>query len=446
MAIEYPFNKEVETELLAIMLNHPRTIPYVTKKVPQSMFYLETHKNAYKSMIYCYNMSNEKMDPIMVIEQYKKMFENRNDADVIISEIMHGGISDDRIDWYITRVQEYASRRKLIKMSQYTQKHANDLTFDVLDLISKLQTGVDLIRGAQSTETNLSDDIAMLEQNIGNKNATVPFGIPILDTKAAGFMRNDITTIGGRTSHGKTTWAIDTIKRQLDLGYTVDIITNEMTKQLYLQKLACNIANIEYQRIIKFGDITEEETVKFKEATAYMREHYVGNLRVYEFISSIGQITSLIQANKPDIFWLDWLQRIPLVPGVHDAREWIKITYGEIARVVPKSNTAAVIISQLSTRKAQARANKRPELFDFDDSSFIEKASCDCHLIYWYYNDTMDKEFMTIVEMIAAKNRFGQPAMALLSHDPRTGRYNDTSLIPVEKRKAYLQETGIGYE
>ena len=446
MQPQIPFNKDVEKELLAIMLNHPRTIPHVTKKIPQSMFYLDVYRNAYRAMIYCHSMSGEKLDPIMVIEQYKRMFEDRSDAEIVVSEVMHGGISDERVDWYINKVQEYASRRKLIKMSQHTQKYANDLTFDVIDLTAKLQSGIDLIQGVQSTEVNLSDDIDMLEQNIGNKNATVPFGIPVLDNKAAGFMRNDITTVGGRTSHGKTTWAVDTMKRQLDLGYSITTITNEVTKQLYLQKLALNIANVEYQRVIKFGDITEEELAKFKKATKYMRENYIGKLKMYEFVANIGQITSLIQANKSDIFWLDWLQRIPLVPGVHDSKEWIKIVYGEIARVVPKSNTAAVIISQLSTRKAQSRGNKRPELYDFDDSSFIEKASCDCYLLYWYYNDTMDKEFMTVAEMIVAKNRFGQPAVALLSHDPRVGRYNDTSLIPVEKRKAYLQETGMQYE
>ena len=128
---------------------------------------------------------------------------------------------------------------------------------------------------------------------------------------------------------------------------------------------------------------------------------------------------------------------------MQDGKEWIKIVYSELGKISAKTNTASVVVSQLSTRKAQARGNKRPELFDFDDSSFIEKASCDCHLLYWNYNDTRINEHMGIVELINAKNRFGEPSLSLLAHDPKSGRYKDAELIPRDKISRYAQETGL---
>ena len=50
---------------------------------------------------------------------------------------------------------------------------------------------------------------------------------------------------------------------------------------------------------------------------------------------------------------------------------------------------------------------------------------------------------MTIAELIYAKNRFGPPGVALLSHDPRIGKYADTKLIPREKYLNYIKETGL---
>jgi replicative DNA helicase len=440
---QMPANLDIERELLSIMLNHPVVVPHVRKKVHATMLYITENQRLFKCMLYLYSNVAEKFDPMMVIETMDKLY--GEDGSVAVAEILRGGMNEDRIDWFIDRILEYASRRKLIRMSQTTQKNANDMSKDLREIIQSIDSGVNLIRNAVKEEVDLKEDIEEMSLHIGNKDATIPFGVNVLDRKISGFMRNDITTIGGRTSHGKTTFAIDTMKRQLDTGFTVLVLTNEITKRLYLQKMACNIANIEYQKVIKYGDISDEEKEQFDKAKEHMLNNYVGKLHMYEFIDNIYAVTALINSYKPDVFWFDWLQRIPMVPGVTDGKEWIKIVYAELAKCLPKTNTAAVIVSQLSTRKAQARGNKRPELYDFDESSFIEKASCDCHLLYWYYNDTLIKDYMSIAELINAKNRFGEPSYSFLSHDARTGKYFDTSMIDRSKLNDYLKETGLSH-
>lgn len=444
-AIPYPFSREVEQELLSLMLNHPKLIPYIARKVNFKMFYITNHQNLFRAITYGFNTVGDRIDAIKLTEIYMEKFGKEN-ANTIVSEIINGGYDSGNVDWYAGKVAEYNARRRLVKSSQVMQQFANDMTHDINELSQLLTNEMEIITAVTTQEDNLEDDINAMAENIGNQNKSVPFGLQIMDKKFAGYMRNDITSIGGRTGHGKTTYTIDTARRQLDLGYSVSLVTQEVTKTLYLQKLACNIAQIVYEKVIKFGDISEEEMEKFLKAKEYMIKKYVGKLKLYQFIDNIHEITSIILNDKPDIFYLDWLTRIPLVPGVHDAREWIRHSYGQLAKTVPKTNTAAVIINQLSTRKAQSRGNKRPELFDFDESSFVEKASCDCHLVYWYYNDTLDRDWMQCFEVIAAKNRFGPPSVAILSHDPRIGKYYDSSTMPREKRNAYMKETGLGLQ
>ena len=269
--IPYPFNKEIEIELLAIMLNHQRMVPYINKKVTHKMFYLQDHQRLFRALNYCYNTIGIKLDPLVLSEQYKKMYTDGNDISIaVVSEIIQGGLDDSRTDWLVEKIHEYASRRKLIKMSQYTQKYANDLSFDLIELMVGLQSGIDLINVTVKSESNLSDDLDAMVDSLGKTNAVVPFGKEVLDRKAGGLLRSDITTLGGRTGHGKTTFLIDTVISQLNLGYKIDVVTNEVKKQLYLQKMVCNIAKVEYNRVIKFGDITDEEMVRLKDAYKYM--------------------------------------------------------------------------------------------------------------------------------------------------------------------------------
>ena len=440
---EPPYNYDIEIELLSIMVNSPEYIPYVKKKIHKSMFYKSDNRNVYTMILYLQN-KNVEINSIVLAEALIENFTDyREVALAIVGEIMNKGFSYQNLDIYINKIIEYSNRRKLIKTGIYLQENSNNLTVELNEILTKVTSAVDIVKNFTKEENDLADDIEDMSLHIGNKDATIPFGIPVLDRKISGVMRNDITTIGGRTGHGKTTFAIDTIRRQLDLGYRLLVLTNEVTKRLYLQKLACNIAGIEYQRVIKFGEVTEVDLEKFKEAKKYMIDNYVGKLNIYEFISNIHTVTSLIQQHKPDAFWFDWLQRLSMVPGDEDPKSWIKTAYGEIAKASANNNTASVIISQLSTRKSQARSSKRPELFDFDDSSFIEKASCDCHLIYWHYNDTLNKDWINIFELINAKNRFGEPTYSFLSHDPKPGIYRDSSFIPRERLIQYLKETGL---
>ncbi len=422
------------------MLNFPRTIPLIKKKLTTKSFYAGRNQRMYRALLHANSLHGEEMDSVGLSQSFSSLHPRFKDEGIVyISDILIKSVFESRVEWYIEKALDYQARRRLLKLSQYTRQYVDDISRDTNEIIQKLQSGIDIIRTSVKYEKDLKEDIEEMSSNVGNSDAVIEFGTPILDRKIAGFMRNDITTIGGRTSHGKTTFAIDTIKKQLDLGYKVSLITNEVTKRLYLQKLTCNIANIEYRKIIKYGNVTDEEMSKFNTAKDYMLKNYVGKLNIYEFVDTISAETSIISADKPDIFWLDWLQRIPLVPGIPDPLQWIKIVYGEIAKTTAKTNTASVVISQLSTRKSQQQSgiHRRPQLFDFDDSSFIEKASCDCHLIYWYYNDTLDRRFITIAELINAKNRFGEPGISLLAHNPLSGRYEDSSVIGPERKRDY---------
>ena len=448
MIIAAPYNQEIEVGVLSAVISYPEIVPIVAKRINSKTFYLEIHGMMFKSILKDYNTHAGKIDMLTVSHAFSELYpEKKNEGIVKISDIMAFNAIDvrDKIEWYLDRMLDYQARRRLLSTGVYIQKHANDLSTDTAELIQKLQSNVDVIKSRSRKESNLTDDIDDATDSLGKRGTVVEFNIPILDRKISGFMRNDITTIGGRTSHGKTTFTIDTAIRQLNLGYKVTLITNEVTKKLYIQKMLCNIADIEYQRVIKYGEITDESKEKLDQASQKMKKEYIGKLKLHEFIDNIYHVTSIIADESPDIFYLDWLQRINLVPGESDDRRIIKTVYGELAKCLPKTNTAGVIVSQLSTRKSQlfSGVHRRPQLFDFDDSSFIEKASCDCHLIYWYYNDTLDKRFMTIAELISAKIRFGEPSVTLLSHNPLSGRYRDSRFISPDRKKEYAEETGM---
>ena len=65
----------------------------------------------------------------------------------------------------------------------------------------------------------------------------IPFNLGHLDTFAGGMTRKEITVLGGRPGHGKTTLVINIIKGLIEQGYRVMLFNREMSNTEMLKKI-----------------------------------------------------------------------------------------------------------------------------------------------------------------------------------------------------------------
>ena len=70
-----------------------------------------------------------------------------------------------------------------------------------------------------------------------------------LDTFAGGMTRKEITVLGGRPGHGKTTLVINIVKGLIEQGYRVMLFNREMSNTEMLKKMVVMDSNA-----LKYGD------------------------------------------------------------------------------------------------------------------------------------------------------------------------------------------------
>ena len=78
----------------------------------------------------------------------------------------------------------------------------------------------------------------------------IPFNLASLDAFAGGMTRKEITVLGGRPGHGKTTLVINIIKGLIEQGYKVMLFNREMSNTEMLKKMTVMDSNA-----LKYGDI-----------------------------------------------------------------------------------------------------------------------------------------------------------------------------------------------
>ena len=68
-------------------------------------------------------------------------------------------------------------------------------------------------------------------------DATVKFGYGQLDAMTGGMTRGEISVIAGRPGHGKTTLAVNIVRRLIHQGYKVLVLNREMPNKEMMKKI-----------------------------------------------------------------------------------------------------------------------------------------------------------------------------------------------------------------
>mgnify|MGYP000852047373 CR=1 FL=1 len=97
---------------------------------------------------------------------------------------------------------------------------------------------VDTLRGLLPTR---NVDISSIAKETVDKiikgNSLISYNFKPLDEFAGGMTRGEVTVIGGRPGHGKTTFTVNLIPKLVEQGLKVLVVSREMTEKEMLKKL-----------------------------------------------------------------------------------------------------------------------------------------------------------------------------------------------------------------
>ena len=276
------------------------------------------------------------------------------------------------------------------KLDTTLQQHSR-LIDELKDLQPSKKTDIDVI---------LSNTLS----NLKNSSNIIPFGLQQLDYPAGGMTRKEVTVLGGRPGHGKTTLAINIVRSLIAQGYKVMLFNREMSNEEVMKKIIImESKDIEYSKIRK-NKLTDEEITEVELLSEKIDKKYK-NLIMYDNIRKLSEAMLEISRYKPDVILDDYIQLIQ-VDDIEERRFQIESIMYEYKWICKKENCSAILVSQLN-REIEKRIDPKPRLSDFAESGVIEQTAETAIMPFYGWNFDNESHDRYEIEIIVPKSRYG---------------------------------------
>ena len=252
----------------------------------------------------------------------------------------------------------------------------------------------------------------------GGKNL-IKFGIPTLDELSGGMTRGEITIIGGRPGHGKTTLIVNLLKNFIDQGLRVALFNREMTNVEMLKKLiALESGQLSY-KMIRQGVHDKDSYKELSKTMVMIEEKYnADKFMMFDDITDFSGSSAEVKKFKPDVILDDYIQLIQPSNPQEQRRLQLEKIVNDYKWLAKSTNASIVLASQLN-RGIEARGNGKPMLSDLAESGAIEQVAENVLFSYYDYkiNYAKSKTGPNCIEVIGSKVRYGTSGSAKLGFD-----------------------------
>ena len=408
---EQPQNSEAEKAILGSVLKggldvYEKIKPWITNS---DAFYSTVNKQLWQTMQSLYRDKAE-IDMITVSDRFKRLNPNYDDKDGIvyyITGLPEGVPTTANVEQYSKIIYEKYLRREIIKsaLNLHTAVYENQES----EIEEILGTHTRLLEEIKNIKPSRLNDIEMIvneaKELINSGDNIIKFGMPALDVAAGGMTRKEITVLGGRPGHGKTTLIINIIRSLVNQGHKVMMFNREMSNPEMIRKLIVMEGdNLSYTSVRK-GDLNGSADL-FESASESVTNKYKDKLLMFDDVRTLDQAMVEISRHKPDVIIDDYIQLISMSDDKERRHQIEEIVY-DYKWICKKENCSAILVSQLN-REIEKRYEPRPRLSDYSESGVIEQTA-ECALFVWYGYVFDDEEYSPYKsEIISAKVRYGK--------------------------------------
>jgi len=403
-----PKSYEAEESLLGSILLEGKSIyekvsPWI--RVNEA-FYNPDNKMIWNVMKTLYK-ENVAIDVVTVMEKSKTMYNGDNNLSAFyLTGLPESVPTTANVEEYARIVWEKYIQRETAKSANRLYNLSFDETENVQTILDEHSRLVEELKEIQPSRVKTIETIVdEAKVNIKEGGNLIPFGMDVLDYPAGGMTRKEITVLGGRPGHGKTTLMINVMKSLIEQGLNVMLFNREMSNTEMIKKL-CVIENdkLLYQDVRR-NDFDDETEVVMEMQMEQIKDKYK-NLKMYDHIRSLSDTMSEIAKHKPDVIIDDYIQLIQ-ADGVKEGRRFeIEKIMQEYKWICKSENCSAFLLSQLN-REMDKRINPEPKMSDYSESGVIEQTAETAMFVFYGYNFDSESYDRYESKIISAKARYG---------------------------------------
>lgn len=415
-----PYAKEAEDALLGSIINKPSiyhdVAPYVTQEV-----FSRNEARALWNKLGDMVRSNKDVDLVTLCSSITS-----EDKEVGLTNYYATGLSEvgSGEEWAIIYAKEIYEKyllRLIISKSSQMQEIALSNSKDTYGVLGEAHSLLSELMNIQpGKKFDITDALMETLDSIdsGGKNL-IKFGINGIDELSGGMTRGEISIIGGRPGHGKTTLVVNLLKNFIDQGLKVALFNREMTNVEMIKKIiALESGNLSY-KMIRQGI---HDKASYKELVKVMgtieKKYNSEKFIMFDNIRDFSGASSEIKKFKPDVVIDDYIQLIQPSNPQDQRRLQLERIVNDYKWLAKSSNACVILVSQLN-RGLESRGTGRPMLSDLAESGAIEQVAENVLFSYYDYkiNYAKSKTGPNCIEIISSKVRYGTSGNAKLGYD-----------------------------
>ena len=409
-----PHNQEVERGTIGAMLLEKSAVSEVMDILKPGMFYNEFLNQVYDAIITV--EAHSEVDIITVSEELRKK-SIKFDINELVS------LSDEitsaaHVQIHARIVYQDYLRRKFIMNCAKSITESNDMSLDVVDLISNHVFEIENLSNVSDTIQTVSINKIALEAFNEYKEREersrqgismgVHTGLGKLDNVLHGFQPGAVYILASRPGMGKTAFLLNIARRAAKRRYSVVIFSLEMTKRSLIDRMVIAESGVNSEDF-KTGRLSPEEFGIMAESLESLSTLPISiNDKASITIQQIrAQAKKLKKQGKCDIVMIDYLQLIDIQTlNGKTKNDEVSVCSRAVKIMAKDLNVPVVLLSQLN-RGVEERSDKIPRLSDLRDSGAIEQDADGVLLIYREsYYDTNKNHNDAVIRV--AKNREGK--------------------------------------
>lgn len=436
---------DLEEAVLGAILLERGTIDKVVSLLEPNDFYLQAHKEIYKSILSLYNEKND-IDILTITNDLrtKKILDSIGGA-FFVSSVTNRIASAANVEYHAHIVKEKSITRKTIQVLSDGLENAfneND-TFDLVGgLIKKLESNIDLkktqIQHISKAGSKVFDQMES-NRNLGHELIGLPSCLKEINKNLMGYCSPDLIIVGARPGEGKTTLAVNEAFNIAKSGTPVLFFSMEMKGMQIASKVLSSLAETDIKSI-RSGRIVDD---KFSDV-AYHTEKSL-NVPFYIVDASglstmeIKAITkSAIKEYGVKMIFVDYIQISKGSKAKYSTREEeVSDIAKDLKGIAMECDIPVMALSQMA--RLEKGTYRLPQLSDLKESGGLE-ANADIVIFPsrpFHHGVTEVKGFEIQFSesdalIIIAKYRLGFCGATLVIFEGEYNRFRDKYEMPIQ--------------
>tara|TARA_R100001594_G_scaffold44939_1_gene77463 strand:+ start:729 stop:2075 length:1347 start_codon:yes stop_codon:yes gene_type:complete len=430
---------DVATEdvVLGSVIFYPKEYSRVAQYIPENKVFTQTKAKSLWVKLTKMIKNGKKIDLPMLCASITNEDMLSGVTTGYILDITNDVCSMGMMESYAQIIYEKYLIRKIVEETENIKKDALHRGGDVYSLINHAHSLMgELIRvrpGDKFTiDKAMSETLNTMQE--GNKKM-IKTGYKEIDNLAGGLTRGEITIVGGRPGHGKTTFLVNLLASLINGGYKVAMFNRELPNSEVIKKLIC-IENprLNYKDVRK-GIIDKTNTSfisQLKKASQKIADKYgEDKFIMFDNIRDLTKTASEVKKFEPDVIIDDYIQLVTPTGKESERRLQLERICNEYKWLAKESKCAVVLASQLNrSLESRSKEAKRPQLSDLAESGAIEQVAENVFFVYYSYKVDPSMHSKNEIRLIASKVRYGESSELTLHYNGDICTIYDNWSIP----------------